>query len=433
MPSRDLPARPNLEQYKKQAKDLLKGWKSADPKTTKKLADAQFEIAREHGFDTWKAFTDRINRLTGAVQKAAIWKAAEDAVVSADERTLADLLQKHGQMLRSEQPETSWFGGLRPDYKDFGARAILAREHHFRTWDECAALQAALKNSSSPESRFEAAVDAVVAGDAATLERALRADPNLIRARSTRAHHSTLLHYVGANGVESWRQRPSRNAPRVAGVLLDSGAEIDAPADMYKGGCTTLGLIATSIHPKTAGVQNELIDLFLARGARLNLAGAGNAHSLVNGCLTNGRPDAAEHLANRGAPLDLEAAAGLGRLEVVKSFFDASGTLKEPATPAQMTAGFLNACGYGKKDVVEYLLDHGMDLNGTSRGETGLHFAALGGHVEIIRTLLTRSPKVDIRDGRFGGEGWRHRWMERGFDKDKDQGRDGDGRGPERL
>jgi len=37
------------------------------------------------------------------------------------------------------------------------------------------------------------------------------------------------------------------------------------------------------------------------------------------------------------------------------------------------------------------------------------------------------------RDGRFGGEGWRHRWMERGFDRDRDQGRDGDGRGPERL
>jgi hypothetical protein len=36
-------------------------------------------------------------------------------------------------------------------------------------------------------------------------------------------------------------------------------------------------------------------------------------------------------------------------------------------------------------------------------------------------------------DGRFGGEGWRHRWMERGFDRDHWQGRDGDGRGQERL
>ena len=36
-------------------------------------------------------------------------------------------------------------------------------------------------------------------------------------------------------------------------------------------------------------------------------------------------------------------------------------------------------------------------------------------------------------DGRFGDEGWRHRWMERGFDRDHWQGRDGDGRGQERL
>jgi hypothetical protein len=36
-------------------------------------------------------------------------------------------------------------------------------------------------------------------------------------------------------------------------------------------------------------------------------------------------------------------------------------------------------------------------------------------------------------DGRFGGEGWRHRWMERGFDRDRWQGRDGDGGGAERL
>jgi len=41
--------------------------------------------------------------------------------------------------------------------------------------------------------------------------------------------------------------------------------------------------------------------------------------------------------------------------------------------------------------------------------------------------ILTR------REGRFGGgEGWRHRWMERGFDRELWQGRDGD-RGEERL
>jgi Ankyrin repeats (many copies) len=253
-----------------------------------------------------------------------------------------------------------------------------------------------------------------VYGDADRLQALLQENPQLIQARSMRAHHSMLLHYVGANGVESWRQRPSKNAVRVAGILLDAGAEIDAPGDMYGGGSTTLGLIATSIHPKTAGVLFPLIDLFVARGARIDAQGAGNAHSLVKGCLNNGRPEAAEYLASLGAPLDLEEAAGLGRLELVKSFFDDDGALKEAGKARQMTAGFLNACGYGKADVVEYLLDHGMDVNGTSRdGETGLHFAALGGNVDTVRVVLRRKPKVDVRDGRFNGTplGWAlHSW-----------------------
>src|SRR5437868_3220583 len=102
MPARDLPARPNLEQYRKQAKELLKSWKASDPGTRRRLADAQFEIAREHGFDTWKQFTDRIAILTGAAEKAAIWKFAEDAVVAGDAATLERLLRDHGKMLRTE-------------------------------------------------------------------------------------------------------------------------------------------------------------------------------------------------------------------------------------------------------------------------------------------------------------------------------------------
>jgi hypothetical protein len=40
MDSRDLPPRPDVEQYRKQAKELLKTWKASDPQTTRKLADA---------------------------------------------------------------------------------------------------------------------------------------------------------------------------------------------------------------------------------------------------------------------------------------------------------------------------------------------------------------------------------------------------------
>jgi hypothetical protein len=88
MAARDLPARPNLEQYRKQAKELLKGWKASDPKTMRKLADAQHAIARDHGFDSWKKFTDEIARCIGLAEKAAIWKSAEDALVAGDDATL---------------------------------------------------------------------------------------------------------------------------------------------------------------------------------------------------------------------------------------------------------------------------------------------------------------------------------------------------------
>src|SRR5438034_11122288 len=114
MPARHLPPRPNLEQYRKQAKDLLRTWKAADPQTKRKLADAQFEIAREHGFDTWKKFTEQIDRLSGAAEKTAIWKSAEDALVAGDAAILERLLREHEKMFRTEQPQSSWFGGLTP-------------------------------------------------------------------------------------------------------------------------------------------------------------------------------------------------------------------------------------------------------------------------------------------------------------------------------
>ena len=64
--------------------------------------------------------------------------------------------------------------------------------------------------------------------------------------------------------------------------------------------------------------------------------------SLVNACLANGRPNAAEFLGRRGARLDLDEAAGVGRLDIVKSFFNEDGSLKGDATKAQMESGWTN-------------------------------------------------------------------------------------------
>jgi ankyrin repeat protein len=342
---------------------------------------------------------------------AAVWKSAEKALVAGDVSTLERLLRDHEQMFRSQPPQSSWLGGLTPDYSAADARSIIARNHEFENWDQCAAHADALKDRTSGVAQFEAAVDAIVIGDVDSLQRLLRQNPDLVRARSTRKHHSTLLHYVGANGIEGFRQRTPRNAVQIAEILLSAGAEVEAVADMYGGGSTTLGLVATSVHPKRAGVQPALIDTLLAHGARMDARGAGHGHPLVNGCLANGRREAAEVLASRGAPLDLEGAAGTGRLDIVKSFFNPDGSLKPTATKAQMKDGFTWACEYGRTDVVEYLLDRGLvvgELLPRPHGQTGLHWAAHGGHIETVKALLERHAPVDLKDRAFGATplGW---------------------------
>jgi len=105
-----------------------------------------------------------------------------------------------------------------------------------------------LTRQNSPVSRFESAADAVVTGDVAKLNQSLGEDPELVRERSAFLHHATLLHYVGANGVKSYRQKTPKNAVRIAEVLLRAGADINVVADIY-GGSDTLGLAATSVWP----------------------------------------------------------------------------------------------------------------------------------------------------------------------------------------
>jgi ankyrin repeat protein len=342
-----LPPRPSLEQYKKRAKDLVKACRSGDPAVIR----------------AW----------------AARWG-------DTDARHIDEIEQfARGELAR--------------DCKLTAAQFVIARAHGFESWPKMAKHLETLARANSAVSAFEAAADAIVSGDLDTLERLLREQPDLIKARSTREHRATLLHYVSANGVEGYRQKTPKNAVAVARLLLRAGAEVDAEADVYGGGCTTLGLVATSQHPLHAGVQNDLIDVLLEHGARLDLPGGGHNHGLVNACLRNGCPRAAEYLASLGAPLDLEAAAGVGRLDVVQRLFD-------EATEAERRDGFSQACGYGHPDVVEFLLGKGVKVDArlsvVGAGHSGLHVAAYAAQVEVVRVLLRHGAPVNVKDETWG-------------------------------
>jgi ankyrin repeat protein len=68
-----------------------------------------------------------------------------------------------------------------------------------------------------------------------------------------------------------------------------------------------------------------------------------------------------------------------------------------------METGFLYACGYGQTDVIEFLLDNGVDLaSHDGDGQTGLHWAVIGGHLDTVKSLLRRNLQLEVKN-RYGG------------------------------
>ncbi len=283
------------------------------------------------------------------------------------------------------------------------AQDVIAWYYSFNSWIDLASWIEAVTQPGSPAAQFEAAVDAIVAGDIPTLQSLLHTNPALISARSLRSHHSTLLHYTGTNGVEGYRQKYPGNAIEVLKFLLAAGAEVEAKADMYGGGSTTFGLLATSIHPAKAGIMSPMLEILLEAGAVIDQpSAAGNGQYAINGCLHNGRPEAADFLMRHGALLDLEGAAGTGRLDIVKQYFEEDGSLKATATQKQLEYGFIWACEFGHTAVVDFLISQGLDPNVEVDGMYGLHWALIGGHRNVITRLIHHPVSLEASN-RYGG------------------------------
>ena len=364
MSTNPLPVHPNLQQYRKQAKDFLKSFREGD-------RDTLHLVKRYHPRLPGRPDTNDRNALSESEVRQA-------------KLTLSD------------------------------AQFIIARRHQFDSWPKFVKQIEALNRDNSLESQFEQAADAIVAGDLVKLKGLLNQNPELIRMRSTREHRATLLHYVGANGVEGYRQKTPKNIVAIAQSLLQAGAEVDADLDYgqmlrrypERKGSSTLGMVATSCHPAVAGVQIPLLELLVNHGASVN--GLPGCWQPVIAALHNGRGDAAAYLARRGAHLNLEAAAGVGDLNAVKRFFDPEGCFRQNATKEQSEFGFMWACEYGHGNVVQFLLRMGVNVNAQPHGETGLHWAAYGGHTNVIKMLLEAGAPVNVLDKHFHGTplGW---------------------------
>src|SRR5437764_5746354 len=94
-----LPDTPNLDWLRKQAKQRLAMLRETDPDA--KLTEAQFALAREYGFQSWRALKVHIDSLTIDGQLF-------DAAKRGDAESLGKLLDEHPDKLQVRLAPYAW-------------------------------------------------------------------------------------------------------------------------------------------------------------------------------------------------------------------------------------------------------------------------------------------------------------------------------------
>ena len=334
MPVRRLPSNPNLDHLKHQAKDLLK---------------------------------ERTARTPGAAQR---------------------IREFHPRFRRSTDTEI-----FDARFSLTDAQFAIAREYGFPSWPrlkrhiEKPTLSDQLHlphQQRIEDATFRRAVELLDAGDAAGLRAHLHQHPNLVHQHvvfegGNYFRNPTLLEFVAENPVRHGAL--PANIIEVTRVILDAGPSQSAQNE-------TLMLVSTGSVPRECRVQLPLIDLLCDRGA--------DSGSAAQAAALHGELEAVTALIRRGAKIDLPLAAALGRIEDVRKLL--TGASREDRHLALTTAADFGHAGF-----VRLLLDAGEDPNrynpvGGHSHTTPLHQAAGRGHQEVVRLLVERGARLDLKD-----------------------------------
>ena len=273
------------------------------------------------------------------------------------------------------------------------AQFTIAREYGFPSW---ARLKAHIEKPTISDQlhlahqeriedpAFRHAVWLVDVGDAAGLARHLKQHPNLVRQHvvfegGNYFRNPTLLEFVAENPIRHGTL--PQNIVEVAKVILDAGAERSALNE-------TLMLAATGSVARECRSQIPLINLLCQYGA--------DPSSAIEAAALHGEFTAVDALMNRGARITLPVAAALGRMDDFRRQFPLSDKVERHLA-------FALASQFDRVEIVRFLLDSGEDPNrynpvGGHSHATPLHQASLGGYAELVRLLLERGARTDLKD-----------------------------------
>ena len=212
----------------------------------------------------------------------------------------------------------------------------------------------------------------------------LPSSPNLVHQRvvfegGNYFRNPTVLEFIAENPVRHGTL--PQNIVQLAKIILDAGVEQSALNE-------TLMLVATGSVPRECGMQLPIIQVLCDYGAAPD--------SAILAAALHGELQSVRALIEHGARIDLPVAAALGCIE------DARRLLAH-ANPEERHLALSVAADFGHVEIVRLLLDAREDPNrynpvGGHSHTTPLHQAAGGGHYDVVRLLVERGARLDLRD-----------------------------------
>lgn len=372
MTARSLPPRPNLNQLKRQAKELLRH------RQVGRLRDAQRTIAEEYGFASWDSLRTHVESVVGAVSRSIIkppeldseeggvvWNALT-ASDDGDVDTLRRLVERDPRLSRAEYWYTPAIhfavreghletvqllldAGADPEWNGLYDGSLIVMAHD-RGHPDIAGL---LEEARNRGGRVLAGSDthpihaAVTRGDTREVRRLLDVDPSLVNVGNEIG--ASPLHRAVGGGVHE-----------LAALLLDRGANVHA--------------ILSSARGLAGGFWTDLqaIDLAIWHGRR-----PGDRRMI-------------RLLLEHGATCDLTVAAALGDIERVRRMLDAEPQRIRETRPSgrRPLAAAIEA---GHDSIARLLLERGVDPNWgepTAPKGRALQTAASAGKRELVELLL---------------------------------------------
>ncbi|HTL56669.1 MAG TPA: ankyrin repeat domain-containing protein [Candidatus Limnocylindrales bacterium] len=465
--SKSLPARPNLEQLKNQAKELLKSHKSADPESLRRiqanhprlagipltdigkakflLNHAQLVIAREYGFPTWAKLKERVETIL--LESADPMELFKQAFTKNDAATLRQLFARYPEIKAKINEPVAAFDS--PAITHVRSREMLdvlleagadinARS---RWWaGGFGLLDSAEPDLAAYAIQRGAVVDAHAAARLSMLDKLrelISANPALVHARG--GDGQTPLHFA--------------STVPIAELLLEHGADIDArdidhestPAQylirdrqdvaryLVRRGCHTDILMASAlgdielvrrhldenpdcIHMRVTGEYFPMIN-HKAGGTiyQWTLGWYVSPHDVAR---QFGHNHVFELLIER-SPADVKfiAACWAGDESALKAALQQNADLVSRLSAAYKRQVAL-AARNNNLAAVRLMLASGLPVDALGQhGATPLHWAAFHGNAEMAREILRYNPPLEQMDADFASTplGWAIHGSEHGW------------------